>query len=180
MAAAKDIKASETNAPEKNIAAKKRRFDSLEQEAFINLWRTYDCLKAVEAQLFSQYELSAQQYNALRLLRSVHPGTMPTLALGKRLISRCPDTTRMLDRLEKRELILRQRIPENRRVVEVAIMPAGLELLDQMNASVRAMHKAQLGHMRQADQKLLVQLLRQARAPHEDASCDWLEDESQH
>ena len=67
-----------------------KRFDSPEQETFLNLWRTYDCLKALEDELFSSYQLSAQQYNALRLLRSVHPASMQTLALGKRLISRGP------------------------------------------------------------------------------------------
>ena len=58
------------------------KFDSLEQEAYLSLWRTYDRLKTLEDELFGRYDLSAQQYNALRLLRSAHPNTMPTLALG--------------------------------------------------------------------------------------------------
>ena len=114
-----------------------KRFDSPEQETFLNLWRTYDCLKALEDELFSNYQLSAQQYNALRLLRSVHPASMQTLALGKRLISRGPDTTRMLDRLEQRQLIVRERRSENRRVVEIAITTQGLALLDEMTKTVR-------------------------------------------
>lgn len=150
------------------------RFDSSEQEVYLNLWRTYDCLKGVEDEVFGAYQLSPQQYNALRLLRSVHPGTMQTLALGKRLISRSPDMTRMLDRLEKRDLILRERKAENRRVVEVGITPAGVELLDEMAGEIRAMHGRQLGHLSADQQKQLVRLLQKTRAPHEDASCDWL------
>lgn len=153
-----------------------KRFDSPEQEAYLNLWRTYDCLKALEDELFGQYQLSAQQYNALRLLRSVHPGAMPTLALGKRLISRGPDTTRMLDRLEQRHLIIRERKTENRRVVEIAITPQGLALLDEMAGAVRLMHERQLGHLSLAEQRDLITLLKRIREPHEDSSCDWLDD----
>lgn len=152
-----------------------RSFDSPEQEVFLNLWRTYDCLRALEDELFGRYQLSAQQYNALRLLRSVAPDSMPTQALGRRLISRGPDTTRMLDRLGKRRLIWRERKSANRRVVEVAITDAGLTLLDEMAEEVVDMHRRQLGHLKRGDQRSLVELLRRARSPHEDASCDWLD-----
>ena len=151
-----------------------KRFDSPEQEAYLNLWRTYDCLKALEDELFGRFQLSAQQYNALRLLRSVSPGSMQTLALGKRLISRGPDTTRMLDRLEQRNLIVRERRADNRRVVEIAITPEGLALLDDMAQPVREMHEKQLGHLGRGEQKDLIVLLKRIREPHEDASCDWM------
>ncbi len=104
-------------------------FDSQEQEVFLQLWRTYDCLKALEDQLFGQYDLSAQQYNALRLLEAASPDGIQTMDLGRRLISRSPDTTRMVDRLEKRGLITRSRLKDNRRVVEITISKAGSQLL---------------------------------------------------
>jgi len=153
-----------------------KRFDSPEQEAFLNLWRTYDCLKALEDELFARYQLSAQQYNALRLLRSVYPGSMQTLALGKRLISRGPDTTRMLDRLEQRQLIVRTRRTENRRVVEIAITSEGIQLLEEMAGSVKEMHEKQLGHLNRSELQELTELLKRIRKPHEDASCDWLDE----
>src|SRR4029077_13195682 len=96
--------------------ARPRRFDSPEQEAYLNLWRTYDRLRAVEDELFGRHDLTAQQYNALRLLRAVHPGRLPTLALAARLVSRAPDVTRLLDRLEERGLVERARPSGNRRV----------------------------------------------------------------
>jgi DNA-binding MarR family transcriptional regulator len=162
--------------PTTKASARKPRFDSHEQEAFLNLWRTYDCLKALEEELFGRFQLSAQQYNALRLLRSVYPAPMQTLALGKRLISRGPDTTRMLDRLEQRQLIVRERRSENRRVVEIRITEEGLRLLDEMAESVREMHKRQLGHLSRPEQRDLIALLKRIREPHEDASCDWLDE----
>ena len=62
---------------------------------------------AAEDELFGGYELTPQQYNALRLLRGQHPETLPTLALAERLVSHAPDITRLLDKLEERGLITR-------------------------------------------------------------------------
>src|ERR1041385_6324095 len=98
-----------------------KRFDSLEQEAFLNLWRAYDRLRAFEDELFSAQDLTPQQYNALRLLRAAHPDTLPTLDLARRLVSRAPDITRLLDKLQDRGLIERDRRADNRRVVRVGI-----------------------------------------------------------
>ncbi|MFM7741380.1 MAG: MarR family winged helix-turn-helix transcriptional regulator, partial [Planctomycetota bacterium] len=82
-------------------------FDSPEQEAYLQLWRTYDRLREIEEQLFGQHQLTAQQYNALRVLQSLKGEPMPTSSLGSRLVSRAPDMTRMLDKLEDRKLVAR-------------------------------------------------------------------------
>lgn len=145
------------------------RFDSLQQEVFLNLWRTYDRLKAVEDEVFGRFGLSAQQYNTLRLLRSVAPGSMATLDLGRRLISRAPDMTRLLDRLEQRGLLSRQRPADNRRKVAVRITQPGLELLEEVQQAVLECHHRQLGHLEAADLRQLANLLKAARQPHEDA-----------
>src|SRR5205814_9816399 len=100
-----------------------RRFDSLEQEAFLSLWRTYDRLRALEDELFARFDLTPQQYNALRLLRAAHPDPVPTLTLAERLVSRAPDITRLLDKLEQRGLVVRGRKPGARRSVLVGITP---------------------------------------------------------
>lgn len=150
-----------------------RAFDSATQEAYLNLWRTYDRLRGYEDELFGRYDLTAQQYNALRLLRAVSPETLPTLTLAGRLISRAPDITRLLDHLVKRELILRERKPENRRVVRVGITPAGVALLDQLHEEVRAVNDRQLGHLPPDKLRQLVELLKLAREPHEPADSTW-------
>src|SRR4051794_20968079 len=94
-----------------------RHFDSPEQEAYLNLWRTYDRLRAIEDELFSRFDLPAQQYTALRLLRGESPETLPTLPLASRLVSHAPDIPRLVDKLEGRGLVRRERSAENRRVV---------------------------------------------------------------
>lgn len=151
--------------------AKPHGFDSLEQQAFLNLWRTYDRLKAFEDELFGRYDLSAQQYNALRLLRAEHPAGLQTLSLAARLVSRSPDITRLVDKLVERGLVERHRPADNRRVVQVAITPAGLALLDELAPALRECHKQQLGHLKGKKLRELIELLRDVRAPHEESGA---------
>src|ERR1044071_54956 len=94
-----------------------QRFDSPQQEAYLHLWRTYDRLRLLEDELFGRHDLTAQQYNALRLLRGARPGKIATWTLGWRLVSRAPDITRLLDKLHARGLINRERPADNRRTV---------------------------------------------------------------
>ena len=156
------------------VAAKSaRRFDSPQQEVYLNLWRTYDRLRAYEDELFGRHGLTAQQYNALRLLRAAHPGRVPTLTLAARLVSRAPDITRLLDKLHERGLIDRERPADNRRVVTVGITDQGVALLDELNAEVRECHLRQLGHMKPAEMRVLVDLLAKAREPHEPSDSNW-------
>lgn len=152
--------------------AASKLFDSPEQEAYLQLWRTYDRLREIEERLFTRFDLTAQQYNALRVLQSLKGEAMPTSALGARLVSRAPDMTRMLDKLEERKLVARQRNQENRRVVEVSITPAGTALLKKLAADVRSCSHEQLGHMSASSLRQFVKLLKEARLPHEAQRVD--------
>jgi DNA-binding MarR family transcriptional regulator len=152
---------------------RERRFDSPEQEAYLSLWRTYDRLRMHEDELFAQHDLTAQQYNALRLLKAEHPATLPTLALAGRLVSHAPDITRLLDKLAERGLVARERMADNRRVAQVGITEAGLALVKELDVPVRECHARQLGHLTPDQLHTLVELLRSARAPHEQADSAW-------
>ena len=151
----------------------RRRFDSIEQEAYLSLWRTYDRLKVLEEELFAAVGISPQQYNALRLLRAAAPQGLTVQGIGDRLISRAPDMTRLLDRLEQRGWIQRTRRADNRRVVDVTITDTGRKLLDELAASVRACHTQQLGHLSPEQLHSLVELLSLVRAPHETDGGLW-------
>jgi DNA-binding MarR family transcriptional regulator len=159
-----------------------QRFDSLEQEVFLNLWRTYDCMRTIEQKLFGRYDLTPQQYNALRLLRAARqrrsgkwPGRLATLDLASQLVSRAPDITRLLDPLERRSLIDRDRPADNRRVVCVGITEDGLGLLRELGEQVRACHTSQFGHLSEKELRDLIALLRAARRPHEEVDSTWLD-----
>jgi MarR family transcriptional regulator, organic hydroperoxide resistance regulator len=165
------VKPSTSRRAEDREAAQPRLFDSLEQEAYLNLWRTYDRLKALEEGVFAEFDLSAQQYNALRLLRDAAPESLPTLVLAARLVSRAPDITRLVDRLEARFLVRRERLAHNRRVVRIAITAEGDALLEQMAERVVDCGMKQLGHLSAAELGTLIELLRAARRPHEAADA---------
>jgi DNA-binding MarR family transcriptional regulator len=154
------------------LKAKGRQFDSLQQEAYLALWRTYDRLRALEDELFNRYELTAQQYNLLRLLGAAQR-PVPTLTLAERLISRAPDITRMVDKLESRTVITRTRSTKDRREVLVEITATGTKLLDRIAGPLKACHEQQLGHLSAAELKALIGLLQSARAPHEPEGSLW-------
>src|SRR3954465_11087122 len=121
-----------------------QRFDSPQQEAYLNLWRTYDRLRLLEDELFGRFDLTAQQYNTLRLLKAAHPKKVTTLGLAGRLVSRAPDITRLLDKLAERGWVERERPADNRRVVNIGITELGLALLERIAPEVRDCHERQL------------------------------------
>lgn len=151
----------------------KKRFDSAAQEVYLSLWRTYDRLRAIEDELFSTLDLTAQQYNVLRLLQAAAPALVPTLQISSKMISRAPDITRMLDKLQERELIERTRSDEDRRAVLIGITPKGSELLSDLADKVKKTHVAQVGHLSVEEMRSLCELLARVRAPHEPDGSDW-------
>jgi DNA-binding MarR family transcriptional regulator len=106
-------------------------------------------------------------------LSAAHPQSLATLTLASRLVSRAPDITRLLDKLDERRLVTRARPADDRRTVRVAITEQGLALLDKLAGQVRECHTRQLGHLSEADLRTLVELLRKARAPHESEEGPW-------
>jgi DNA-binding MarR family transcriptional regulator len=134
----------------------------LEEVAFLELCRTTDTLSRRLAVLLKAEDLSATQYNVLRILRGA-PDGLPCGEIGNRMITRDPDITRLLDRLEKRELIARSRDSHDRRMVMATITPEGLKLLARMDGPVRQGHQNQLGHLGRERLRMLTELLQDAR-----------------
>src|SRR5580698_1451141 len=109
-------------------APRTRRVVSAEEAAYLDLLRTTDQLSRPVAQLLKTEDLSATQYNVLRILRG-SPDGLACGEIGSRMITRDPDIARLLDRLEKRALISRSRESKDRRLVLARIEPEGLALL---------------------------------------------------
>jgi DNA-binding MarR family transcriptional regulator len=138
-------------------------FSSREQEAYLSLLRTADALQSrVEAKL-KELGLTGTQYNALRILRGAGADGIPCSEIGERMITRDPDVTRLLDRLQKRGLVERSRGKQDRRVIYGKITAAGLKLLREMDAPVDKHGREMLRHVSQANLKLLIDLLEQIR-----------------
>jgi DNA-binding MarR family transcriptional regulator len=133
-----------------------------EEDVFLDLLRTTDMLSRGLVEVLKTEDLSSTQYNVLRILRGAPEG-LPCGEIGNRMITRDPDITRLLDRLEKRCLISRCRETKDRRMVMARITPEGLELLSRLDDPVRAGHRKQLGHLERDQLRALTELLHAAR-----------------
>ena len=142
---------------------KVRPFDSTEQEAFLNLLRTADVLAGEIGEGLKPAGLSATQYNVLRILRGAGPDGLPCGEVASRMITRDPDVTRLLDRMEKRHLISRSRAQKDRRVVCARITASGLKILKDLDPVVDAAHRKQLSHLGADRLRQLIELLEAAR-----------------
>ena len=143
---------------------KKKPFDLPEQEAYLNIIRTASFLDGAFDGLFKKYGLTNAQYNVLRILRG-EGARMPSLAVAERLVTRVPDITRLVDRLEQGGLVKRERSTEDRRVVYVSVTAKGLALLADLDEPVRMLHREQLQHMPKKELGELSRLLVRARTP---------------
>ena len=134
-----------------------------EEEAFVDLLRTTDLLARGVASVLKTEDLSATQYNVLRILRGT-PDGLPCGEIASRMITRDPDITRLLDRLEKHGLIARYRETTDRRVVIARITRSGLNLLARLDEPVRDAHRKQLSHLGRERLGRLTELLEAARS----------------
>jgi DNA-binding MarR family transcriptional regulator len=134
-------------------------FTSREAEAYLSLLRTADALQTqVEARL-KEFGLTGTQYNALRILRGAGPEGLPCREIGERMITRDPDITRLLNRLEDRGFVQRTRARHDRRVIYGKITGAGLKLLREMDGPLEKYGREMLGHVGQGKLKQLIDLL---------------------
>jgi DNA-binding MarR family transcriptional regulator len=144
---------------------KRNPFDAAEQEASLNLARTHDHVQQEFARLFSAHGVSGPQYNVLRILRGVGGAGLPCLEIAAQMVTRMPDVTRLVDRLEGAGLVQRARTDRDRRVVLVKVTKAGLDLLARLDKPVLDLHRRLLGHLSRAELDALNRLLVKARRP---------------
>jgi DNA-binding MarR family transcriptional regulator len=141
----------------------RRPFGSLEAEAFLNLEHTADALMRGLVDLLKGADLSPTQYNVLRILRGAGPGGLACGEIGERMVTRDPDITRLLDRLERRGLIARTRDARDRRVVTANITRGGIDVLVGLDRPVADLHARQLSHLGNRSLEQLIDLLEKAR-----------------
>jgi len=144
--------------PGKMIAELKQSkpFQSLQEEAYLNVLRTADALGRHLDQLLKRRGLTATQYNVLRILRGAGAGGATCRDIGERLINAEPDVTRLLDRMERLEVIARRRNDQDRRFVTVRITDRGLKLLAELDRPIQELHKQQFARLSEEE---LIQLI---------------------
>jgi DNA-binding MarR family transcriptional regulator len=138
-------------------------FDLVEEEAVLNIARTAEVLGQIMAEFMRDYQLSPTQYNVLRILRGAGEAGATCSQIGERMISHDPDITRLLDRLESRGLIARERCKEDRRVVKTRITQEGSGLLGRIDDPLRTLLRARLGGIGESRLSALIDQLEQIR-----------------
>jgi len=136
-----------------------RPFRSPQQEAGIALVKTADHVRRQVAHVIEPQGITPQQYNVLRILRGAGKEGMPTLEIARRMIERTPGITRLLDRLEAKRLVRRERCPTDRRQVLCWIDPPGIELLKGLDEPVASAEQAALRGLPARDLERLIRLL---------------------
>jgi len=133
------------------------------QEAFLGLFRTVDLLRRKATAQIEPEGITLQQYNVLRILRGAGLPGLPTLEIVNRMIEQAPGITRLLDRLEAKRLVSRERCPDDRRQVTCRISDKGLALLGRIDAAVDAADEALLHPLTIPEQRQLIRLLDRIR-----------------
>ena len=127
--------------------------------AVLGIIRAADVLRRRGAALFAPYGITLQQYNVLRILRGARPDGLCTLTIAERMIEQAPGITRLIDRLEAKQLVVRVRSSEDRRQVWCRITPAGLRLLARLDEPVDTLDRQAVAGLARADQMRLAELL---------------------
>jgi DNA-binding MarR family transcriptional regulator len=145
-----------------------RPFASLPIEALIALLRTADLVGDVVRRELATDNLSLEQYNVLRILRGAGEAGLRTYEVVPRMVSRAPNITRLVDKLEEKELLVRTRSRTDRRAIRLNISRAGRELIDQLDGRVEAAGADAMRGLPSSDLRMLVDLLDRLRDPLED------------
>ena len=147
----------------KNEIKQSKPFANVQEEVVLSLIRTADQLVTPMTEALRVENLSLSQYNILRILRGARGQGLPCGEIAERMVSRDPDLTRLLDRLEKRGLVARTRGTADRRVVLTTLTPQGLALLGDLDGTTQSILKKTLAHMPKERLNLLCELLEEAR-----------------
>jgi len=140
-------------------------FESLESEVMLNVARTADALSRGGEEILKLVGLSPNQYNVLRILRGAGEQGLCCREVAERMVTRDPDITRLVDRLERRSLLTRSRDSKDRRIITVRITPDGLKILKDLDGPMEEYNRNRLSHMDKADLRKLSDLLEAAREP---------------
>ena len=143
----------------------RRPFTSRAEEAHLNLVRTAAILSEGVERVLKPAGISLPQYNVLRILRGAGDQGLCRNELRDRLLTRMPDVTRLLDRMEDAGLVIRTRETADRRQVRTHLTPRGREVVDGLDDAIATEHQARLGHLAEHELATLITLLETVRHP---------------
>jgi MarR family transcriptional regulator, organic hydroperoxide resistance regulator len=136
-------------------------------DTVVALMRTADMVRRHMTRLVEPHDITLQQFNVLRILRGAGPDGLPTLHVAERMVEQTPGVTRLLDRLEAKELIRRQRCPHDRRQHLCWITPKGLALLQKIDGVETRAHEHALKGLRPQHRAAFIRMLDAIREAHQ-------------
>ena len=114
-------------------AIQQKKFRSAHQKAVLNLIYTSNWLQSKHHSFFKAFGITGQQFNILRVLKGQYPNSISATAIKSRLLDQNSDVSRLLDRLESKNLITKKICPNDKRASDVHITAKGLELLGSID-----------------------------------------------
>ena len=132
---------------------------SRQQDALLSILRTANYLNRFCSPVFAEHGITSQQFNVLRILRGAGLEGLPTLDIAERMIEQAPGITRLLDRLERKKLVRRERPSDNRRQVLCYITKSGLDLLKELDTPVKSHGNQVLHRLHESEIEELIRLL---------------------
>lgn len=146
----------------------RRPFASPEVEPFLTLARAWEVVAERANVPIRAAGLSVPQYNVLRILRGAEPEGLQTYEVAQRMVTRAPNITRLVDKLEAAALLTRTRSTEDRRVVLLRITAQGMQLLDRLDGPMGASVKDAMRGLGATELEELRRLLDRLRGPLEE------------
>ena len=153
----------------KSLAGEARKHQlahARQQEAVVSILRTANYLRTFCSPIFDLHSITPQQYNVLRILRGAGLEGLPTLEIAERMIEHAPGITRLLDRLEAKKLVRRERPSGNRRQVLCYVTKAGLDLVRELDGPMQEQAVEALRSLKKSEVDELIRLLELARNEH--------------
>ena len=144
----------------------RRPFTSPAHEAVVGLMRTADLVRRQMTALVEPHGITLQQFNVLRILRGAADEGLPTLEVAERMVEQTPGVTRLLDRLEAKELVRRQRCPKDRRQHLCWITPKALAVLEKIDAVASRAAEDSFKGLRHKERVAFIRLMDAIRAAH--------------
>jgi len=129
------------------------------QEVLVLILRAHTYLRESGSREFEDRDITPQQYNVLRILKGAGPAGLPTLDIVERMVERTPGITRLLDRLESKKLVRRERPSGDRRQVLCYVTRSGIDLVDELDAPLKNLSRQLLGELNESELEELASLL---------------------
>ena len=150
-----------------NEIGRKSAFESIEEQLYLSLMYSYKLIVGELDGFFKDHNTTGPQYEVLKILNQSKKG-VPIRKIAERMVSSNPDVTRIVDKLEKANLVERVRSSRDRRVINVKLTAEGIHQLNNIEKPIQTLHKSQFKHLTKTEMKELLRLLFRARYPEQD------------